>query len=238
MLHNQASIWGSAGVGVIGGEPYFIINFRPDLAFGKFGIGLDIPLRFETETGDLRKEDWDEGYDLLRRIRYLRYNHKNNPDPFYTKIGELDAARLGHGFIMNYYNNSLLYDDRKIGLEFDYDFKNGGFEFMTSNIGEAEVFGARTYYRPLRQRTSIPIIRDLTVGTTLVTDVDIDTTGTGANSQARDDITVFGFDVELPIIRTSLTRLLIYGDVAKIVDYGSGQAAGIKLYHAWPCEFV
>ena len=206
------------------------MNLRPDLAFGKFGVGLDIPLRFETDSGNLRKEDWDEAYDILRRIRYFRYSTKNNPDPFYARIGDLDASRLGHGFIMNYYNNSLIYDERKIGLEFEYDFKSGGIEWMTNNLGKAEIFGARGYYRPLRTLTNIPILRQFAVGATYVTDVSLSDTLKRVDSGADDNISIIGFDAELPIIRTSMARLFIYGDVAKIVDHGSGQAAGIRLH--------
>ncbi|MDL1878543.1 hypothetical protein FBQ85_25780 [Cytophagia bacterium CHB2] len=99
LLQDQGVITGGVGVSVIDGQSYFTMSLRPDLAFGKWGVGLDIPLRFDVDTGNLRNEDWDQGYDYLRLFRYVRYSRKRNPDPVYARVGSLDAARLGHGFI-------------------------------------------------------------------------------------------------------------------------------------------
>jgi len=224
-LMNRGEVTGGMGVAVIDGDPYFTINLRPEIGFGKFGIGLDIPLRYNADTGHIRSEDWDESYDYLRTIRYMRYGLKRNPDPIYARVGSLDAARLGHGFIMNYYNNSLLYEDRKVGMEFDYDFGIGGFETMTNNFGRAEIFGGRVYYRPFQLAADVLILRNFAIGATYVTDTDPD-----EYRGTNDEVSVFGFDAELPIIRSNLVSVKIYADLAKIVDYGSGQAAGIELY--------
>lgn len=224
-LKDRGVLMGGMGIGVIDGDPHFIMNLRPELAFGKFGVGLDINLRYNTETGELRNEDWDQGYDFLRAIRYARYGYKRNPEPLYTRLGALDAARLGHGFVMNYYNNSLIYDQRKVGLELDYDFGIGGFESMTNNLGRSEIFGGRVYYRPLQLATNLPILRNFAIGATYVTDIDPD------NYRATDDgVTIFGFDAELPIIKTDLASLALYADLAKIVDHGKGQAAGVDFH--------
>jgi hypothetical protein len=214
MLDNQGVFMGGMGLAAIGGETFYTINLRPEIAVGKFGFGLDIPLRYNTQTGQIRHEDWDNTYDYFRTIRYLRYGRKQR-DKFYTRVGALDAARLGHGFIMNYYNNSLLYDERKIGLELDTDFGFGGFELMTSNLERREILGGRLYYRPLQLVTNTPIIKNFAIGATYILD------------DAPDDVSEFGLDAELPIIQTELTRLALYGDLAKINNFGSGQAAGV-----------
>lgn len=224
VLQDHGVVTGGVGVSVIDGKSYFTMNLRPDLAFGKWGIGLDIPLRFDVDTGNLRDEDWDQAYDVLRLLRYVRYSRKRNPDPVYARVGSLDAARLGHGFIMNYYNNSLIIDQRKVGMEFDYDFGIGGFESMTNNFGRGEIFGGRLYYRPLQLATNAPILRNFAIGATYVTDIDPDEYRGTDNG-----ITEFGFDAELPIIQTSLVRYALYGEAAKIVDYGTGQALGMEL---------
>lgn len=222
-LNNQGMITGGIGVSTIAGQSYFTMNFRPELAFGKFGVGLDVMLRFDADTGDLRAEDWDDGYDWFRALRYVRYGFKQNPDPVYTRLGALDNARLGHGFIMNYYNNQMIYDERKLGLEFDYDFTIGGFELMTSNLGRAEIFGGRLYYRPFQLIADTPILKHFAIGATYATDIDPD-----VNRKTEDRVSVFGFDAELPLVKTAISKLAIYGDAAKIVDYGSGQAVGVE----------
>jgi len=220
-LMNQGMFMGGVGLSVIDGNSYVTVHLRPELAIGKFGIGFEIPLRYHTETGHIRTEDWNDDYDYFRILRYVRYGHKG--ETFYTRVGALDATRLGHGFIMNYYNNSLLYDQRKIGLELDVDAKYAGFEAMTNNLGRAEIFGGRVYYRPLWEMQT-PILKNLAIGATFVTDTDPD-----ALDATDDGITEFGFDIELPFIKTSPLQWGIYADYATINDFGSGTAVGTEL---------
>src|SRR5574341_2219011 len=122
-LNDQGVFMGVMGLATIGGETFYTINLRPELAVGKFGFGLDIPLRYNTQTGQIRSQDWDEAYDYFRTVRFVRYGHKY--DQFYTRVGTLETTRLGHGLIMTSYNNALIYDERKVGLELDIDFTVG-----------------------------------------------------------------------------------------------------------------
>ncbi len=223
MMNNQGMFMGGMGLASIGGQTFYTINLRPELALGKFGAGLDFTLRYNTATGELRNEDWNDGNDFLRAIRYMRYGRKKR-DPFYSRVGALESARLGHGLIMNYYNNTLIYDERKVGLELDYDFGIGGFELVNSSFGRREVIGGRVYYRPLQLMTDTPIIKNFALGATLVRDDDPDSyRGTG------DGVSVFGLDAELPIIKTKLSEVKLYADLAKIQNFGSGQAAGVEV---------
>ncbi|MFQ5629803.1 MAG: hypothetical protein ACE5I1_13645 [bacterium] len=219
---NQGVFMGGLGVSVIDDETFVTFNFYPEFAIGKVGFGLNIPLRFNTETGDLREEDWDEGYDYFRILRFIRYGYKR--DPFYARLGELDATRIGHGFIMNFYNNNIInYDKRKIGLVLDIDAGVAGFESMTSNLGRAEIFGSRVYYRPLFE-SSTPILRYFAIGASYVTDIDPD-----QNRNSNDDITEIGLDIELPLLKTPVFQTLLYADYAKISRHGSGKAIGVEL---------
>lgn len=222
-------IMGGMGVSVIDDQTYFTINFRPELAFGKFGVGLNVNLLYNSRTGSIRAKDWNSGYDYFRLIRYLRYGHKW--DPVYVRVGTLDAAFLGHGFIMNYYTNEANYDDRKIGMAFDLDLGQFGFESIASNLGRAEIVGGRVYYRPLHT-LAIPIIRNFAMGVTYAHDFDPDTW-----SGTDDGVSAYGWDVELPIIKTRIFNTTLYYDWAQIAGYsstegksrtfGSGRAAGI-----------
>ncbi|HDQ45116.1 MAG TPA: hypothetical protein ENN17_06430 [bacterium] len=201
---------GGLGMTWIDEDPYFNISFQPDLAIGKFGIGLNINLLYNTKTGKFRSQDWDSKYDYARIIRYLRYGRKN--DPVYGQIGALDAARIGHGFILNYYNNQAIYDERKIGLSFDVDFGLFGFETMTNNLGRMEVLGMRGYVRPIYKRP-VPVLRNLAFGASYVTDVDPD-----GNRNTDDGIAFWGVDVELPLIRSDLLKVKLFADHAAIVN--------------------
>ncbi len=89
------------------------IGLAPDISFGKFGIGLDLTINYNTENGSLyiRRADWVvnsfqnflEVY--LPKIAYIRYGVKG--DPLFLKLGSFADATLGDGFIMGNYNNML-----------------------------------------------------------------------------------------------------------------------------------
>jgi len=226
----ENQLLGGIGLTKIDDQSYFSLGFRPELSFGKIGFGLNLNLLYNTDTGEIRAKDWDSGYDYFRVLRYLRYGRKM--DPFYGRVGTLDASRLGHGFIVNYYTNESNYDDRKLGFEFDLDLGHFGFETMTSNLGRAELMGVRGYYRPL-YGSHLPILKNFAVGGTIARDFDPD------NWVASDDgVSVFGLDMELPIIKTSVFNTMIYMDWAQINgfsslenttrDFGSGTAVGIS----------
>ncbi len=222
---------GGLGLSWFDGEPYYLLNISPEIAFGKIGVGFDVNLRIGVNTGKIRNEDWNEPYDFLRAIRYVRYGLKG--DPFYVRLGALDYARLGHGTIVYYYKNNASYDDRKIGLEFDVDFGNFGFESMVSDLKKVGVFGVRGYVRPLKFTPAgrIPIIGNLELGATYATDLD-------KNAIARYDTVkkeivkdlnrpdVIGLDIGFPILRTKIFNWDLYFDYVKFLNYGSGIAYG------------
>jgi len=231
----QQSVMGGFGMTFIDGEPYYLFNIAPELAFGKFGVGLDINLRMG-KNGKLRTEDFDEGYDYLRMIRYIRYGTKK--EPIYVRLGVLDYSRLGHGYIMYNYRNSASYDLRKFGLEFDLDFEKFGFESVYSDFGAGGVFGLRSYVRPLQYTSvaSVPIIGGFEVGLTYAADVNKDAnktwgdpTGTTANAKDGGSLGVIGFDFGLPLLTMPTINSTLYFDYAKISNFGSGSALGIDL---------
>ncbi|MEX0602251.1 MAG: hypothetical protein WD295_02850, partial [Bacteroidota bacterium] len=228
-------IGGGLGATFIDGELFYLINIAPEFAFGKIGVGLDVNLRFNKE-GKIRSEDFDDAYDYLRLIRYIRYGLKK--EPVYVRLGLLDYSRLGHGFIMYNYRNSASYDDRKIGIEFDLDFEKFGFETVYSDVGGAGIFGLRGYVRPLKYTSvaNVPVIGGLEVGTTLAADFNANANKTwgdfaGTVSAARDggSLMIYGFDLGLPLLSLAALNSTLYFDYAQIVDFGNGAAAGIDL---------
>ncbi len=221
-IRDDGVAMGGVGLSFIDDETFFVFNLRTELAIGQFGVGLDVPLRFNTDNGELRDQDWNSAYDYFRIVRYLRYGQKRRT-PIYARIGTVDAARLGHGFIMNYYTNEVRYDDRKIGSEFDLKFDRWGIETIVSNYDDIEIIGGRAYIKPLKRVASVGLLRRLTFGATLAGDADPD--GVGATN---DDVTVAGLDIEFPLFATGPFFSLLYADHAKIFNFGSGQAVGLE----------
>ncbi len=235
LRQDQGMLAGGLGLTWIDGQPFYALHFMPEIAFANIGIGLDLNLEFSS-SGELRSENFNEFSDYASVIRYIRYGQKN--DPVYARLGALDYATLGHGSIMYLYNNSPAFDTRKIGLAFDIDFSNFGFETVYGNFGQTGVAGIRGYIRPLKfsDAGSIPILGNLEVGATFVTDFDENagvTAGTinaeTGEFKATDDegaVQAYGFDLGLPIFSGSVASLELYLDYAVLSSFGSGTATG------------
>jgi hypothetical protein len=235
LLQQQQMMSGGIGMTVIDGKPYYLFNLAPELTFGKLGVGLDLNIRVG-EDGQIRTEDFDEAYDYLRIIRYIRWGSKR--EPLSVRVGALDHSRIGHGFILYMYRNSASYDQRKFGAEFDMDFEQYGFESMYSDLAGRGVFGARGYLKPLKYSTlaNLPVIGELETGVTIASDLHHDANktwgdGTGTKASAVDNgsLSIVGVDVGLPVLSLSSLQSTLYTDLAHIIGYGTGLALGIDL---------
>lgn len=233
---DEGVINGGLGINWIDGKPFYRVSFRPEVSFADFGVGLDLNLDFDSE-GKLRTENFNEASDYLSIIRYVRYGLKN--DPVFIKVGALDYYTLGHGSIMQHFNNSPTFDNRRIGLVADIDFGKFGIESIMGTFSPAGVFGLRAYVRPLQFSSAgdIPIIGNLEVGASFVSDFNKNAgilEGTyNKNLQefntTKDNgaISVIGFDLGLPLLKSSVTDITLYADYSKIINFGSGVATGI-----------
>lgn len=232
---DPSSVTGGIGLTRIDSTWYYSFNIAPELAFGKFGVGLDLIINISSKDHQIRKQDFDETYDYIRIIRYLRWGHKG--DDVYARLGILDYARLGHGFIMYLYNNSPSYDDRRLGTEFDLSFGKYGLETVYSDFAREGVFGLRGYVRPLQYTSlaSVPILGGMEVGATWAGDMrtdskdtGIDTTGGTIKKLNSGGMNVFGADIGFPLLRVPTVSSTLYFDYAQIVSFGSGEAIGLE----------
>ncbi len=219
-------------------ETYQQLSLRPDIAFGKFGIGLNVQLHYRfvpEEDGDgtrleVREADWVPAEEqrnfqgvmalYLPKISYLRWAQKG--DPLFAKFGSIDDSTLGNGFIMgNYSNMQFLPDRRLLGLNLDvdgrlFDFPYVGIETAVGNITAWDVLGIRLFGRPILF-LDIPVIKNLEVGTTFVRDGnpyyhavrDPDFTG---EPPADASVGVWGLDYQLPLLSSQIFTLAQFGD--------------------------
>ena len=240
MQKQQQTLEGGLGVTVIDGEVFYLFTMTPEFAFGKFGLGVDLNLRFNKE-GKVRAGDYVHFSDFLRIIRYARWGLKG--DPFYIRVGALDYSWLGHGFIMYNYRNSASYDMRRTGIELDADFDKFGFESVYSDVTAGSLLGLRGYVRPLKftPAANVPIIGGFEVGATYATDLDknsgkayglVGGIPSARLSDATDNgrMAVYGFDVGLPLLSLPVLKSTLYGDYAKITKFGHGAAVGIDMH--------
>lgn len=215
------------------------LSLTPDLALGKFGIGLNVKLNYRFTGGagnefEIRTADWVptsfQGFlDIyLPKITYVRWDEKGAP--LYVKLGSIDDGTLGNGFIMGGYANTLFVpDDRHFGLAFDLDgalfgFPYLGVETFAGDLAELDVLGARLFVRPLIW-LGVPIIRDLQIGATYATDLKPYLYDYPTDLTER-SVAVYGVDTRLPILNLKMLSLAAFADAATIEGESYGGMVG------------
>ncbi len=213
----------SIGIGAetFGGVTYQTLKLSPDIAIGKFGIGLELTLHYLfTPDLEVRQEDWlptgdDNILDVyLPKFKYLRYGFKG--DPLYAKFGSIEDGLLGNGFIMGGYDNTLFLPEKRIfGLSFDLDgalfnFPYVGIETFVGNLAQFDVMGFRPFIRPLAF-TEVPVIKGLQVGGTVAFDRK---PNLYIGDDSIDPIILYGADLTLPILTNPGISLTTFADIA------------------------
>ena len=229
---NRNAIAGGFGVTWINDQPFYTVRFMPEFAFSDIGVGLDLRLEFDA-NGNLRKENFNEFSDYASIIRYIRYG--NERQGFYLKLGALDYTTIGHGSIINAYNNSPSIDARRVGVQWNLNYDNAGLQSMYGNFGEAGVAGIRGYVKPLKfiDAGDIPVIGNFEIGATYAGDFNKFASIDAVNSlnplsvSTNGSLNIIGFDLGFPIIQGESASLVLYFDCAKILNFGSGTAAGV-----------
>jgi hypothetical protein len=232
------------GVATFADGTWQSLSLTPDLALGKFGIGLDVKLNyrftggsgneFEIRTADWVPADFQDFLNIyLPKVKYVRWDEKGAP--LFIKLGSIDDGSLGNGFIMGGYANTLFVpDDRHFGLAFDLDgalfkFPYLGIETFVGDLAEFDVLGARLFTRPLAW-LEVPIVKDLQIGATYVTDLKPGLYEDPVDL-SKDPVAVYGIDARLPILSSKILSLAVYSDVATIegLSYGGMVGTGGRL---------
>jgi hypothetical protein len=217
----SGQITAGLGVTVIDGDLYYRLRIAPDLSLGAVGVGLDVDLLIGAEDGKIREQDWNENRDYARVVRYVSYGRSG--EPFFGRLGALDAASLGHGFIMHRYDNRADENNPRVGLQIEIQHGRYRFLGMTSDLGRLGVAGGRASARPLDELRLIPPLSRFEVGAAFVGDADQD-----QRTSTRDGVSVYGIDVTLPLLSTGFLDAGLYADWAKIAAHGQGGAVGVQ----------
>ncbi|NJB81383.1 hypothetical protein [Wenyingzhuangia aestuarii] len=211
------------GATTIGDQTFVGFRVQPEFSIGKFGLGLDVPLLFNTENGELRTQEFNNGVGVLRMVRYLRYGRKKK-DAVYAKLGDMTGEQLGFGALLGNYSNAISFERRKVGISADLLFKKTiGLEAIYSDVnfdGTQKLLALRPYYKPLA-KTSIPILKTLELGVSYVSDKDNfeETTEAGVTSNTtftRDGNSAVGVDIGMTLLKNVLLKLTWDAQYAKL----------------------
>jgi hypothetical protein len=232
-------------------EDHFLaLNLGTVLDFGPLKLGLHVPLAIrvidngEEDAARIRSEDWDEVSEWFRVIRFIEYGDRYT-GPFYIRYGELVAASLGHGTIVDAYYNNVDTDHYQGGIQTRFDVGGYGGEILIDNLVSPEIFGLRGFIRPLRDEDNEVEMSDkLGFGVSFVVDrlapYQIQTRSDDPNATliALDDSGVpkadteftgiLGVDAELPLVHTESVQVVPYADINYHLSHGMGFHIGLR----------
>ncbi len=141
-----------AGLGsvTIDGVIYNQLALRPEIKFGKLGVGLDLVMYIDPQ-GNIRKDEWDEPTDFFDKILYVSWGAKG--DPFFARYGTLENMTLGYGGLIYGYSNTMEFPEvRRIGLNGGMKFGKFGTELFVANFKDfgrgGGLVGGRITFNP------------------------------------------------------------------------------------------
>mgnify|MGYP006273005745 CR=1 FL=1 len=243
-----------------GADVYQYLAFYPTFRYRKAQLGLDLTLHYTFTGGDgdepeIREEDWVPGDDrnflevYLPKLRFLQWAQPG--DPLFARLGSLDGATLGNGFLLGGYRNTLFAPDRPaLGARVGVDgaligFPYLGIEALAANLAVFGLKGGRLYARPFA-RNEVPQLGGTQVGFTVVADSAVDyyadktdtkdRTGAAAAIDDPGNVLLWGGDLRVPIVTeppVTLDALLDYGAQEEThggMVGGAGRIARIVLY--------
>ncbi len=206
----------------IGDESFVGLVLAPEFKVWKIGVGLNVPILYGLESKAVRTEIFEGGVGVARLIRYIRYGSQKR-DPVYVRVGELNNTMIGFGGLINNYTNTTSYEKRKIGLHYDLNYKGlVGLEGMYSDFDPASLnlLAIRPYVRPLAW-TSVPIVRTLEIGTTIIKDKDQTRRPTSdstfvVNQFTGEGVGAIGFDAGINLLRVPFIQIDAFFNYSKL----------------------
>jgi len=219
--------WFGAAIGpeVIGDKTWTTMVLEPGFAFGKFKIQFYIPIIYDANAPIWEPSRWynsdewdftdfgDVIHDILLKIKYVQYGEKE--DRVFVRLGSIDDFVIGHGFMMNHYNNTISYPDvKRVGAQLDIRFKYFGFESMIGDIYRGDIFGGRLYLIPGGGRFAI--------GGSYITDVNPD-----ESDNENGIVSTAGLDAEFRLPDLGILTWKLFADFSKMMSRTSSSSYGL-----------
>lgn len=241
----------------INNQTYAKAVIQPVINLGKLKAALYLPIIYQKNLFD--PSDWyrpngndewsfgtdigwrdkplealaDAATDLFLKFRYIEYGRPLD-DPFFFKVGNLNSFTVGHGLVMrNYANDGEFPAVRRLGFNLGMDMGAWGFEALTNDLLEPEIFGGRLYLRP------VPDFK-LAFGLSAVADIaPASIFGDDASDYGDPIFIAGGVDLDLPIITSQLLGIRLFADAAAMMPYLRTDATGYPGVQAgWQLDAV
>lgn len=142
----------------------------------RFRVGVRAPLNVTLSDGGTpnntnpqQDESFSQTMGRYFQLRYLEYGYAD--EPIHILLGELSGVSIGHGTVVNEYYNVLDISDFQMGMQLNVNTPYAGGEFLMDNVIDPSVMGGRLYVRPLAMLTGVPVLTQLAIGASFVTDL-------------------------------------------------------------------
>ena len=212
----------AARFAAFGGPSYIGVAWRgglgleADLAAGPLSLGLGGRLR--VGGGGLYDEDADEAYDLVRLVRYLRFDPTPRL-PLYARAGPLEGLTLGTGHLVRSFQTTSAWDERTVGAEAAVHLPFVRVMGFADDVRLGGVAGGRVEIAPFEQALS-PALQAVEIGATAVTDLGL---------PADTATTAVSLDARFAVWRIGDFALAPFASYARFTEYGSGVGGGVEL---------
>ncbi|MFM2152449.1 MAG: hypothetical protein RL199_884 [Pseudomonadota bacterium] len=247
LLGPQPGMTALFGLGQLDGDLWLQGSTLLDFDLGDIGVGLALPLNLLVKAQDESTRDAKTYFRVLRRadypavspdtlgyyaqmLRSVRYGHKRAP--LYVQYGLLYGATLGHGTVVDRYNNSLDQSRPHAGLALDVNTRWGGFESLVGDLTNPadSVAGGRAYVRPFGGADR-PISSRWAIGVSVLGDhgapreMSRNADGKSLVGKAA-PLTVYGIDTEVEVFSNDVLQLVPYSDL-NFQPAGNGWHTGV-----------
>jgi hypothetical protein len=244
LFGSQRGAGSTVGFGRIGNSWYFQLDPFLQLNFGKLGLAVQVPLDLLSPLPVPTAADKASAIDhviyrqdfprltvdtyghYLAMIRMVRWGEPS--DPFYFQWGQFLGETIGHGTVVDRYDNALDPNNPKAGLAFAVNTDYAGGEVFTDNLAwpSTELLAGRLYVRPLAIAGMGTWAKKWAVGVTFADDRTapegespgaFESAGppfaTGSEVLPTRPAMVIGVDTEYRLLDTSVLSLTPYVDL-------------------------
>jgi hypothetical protein len=201
------------GPSYIGVEWHAGVGFEADAAAGPFALGLGGRLR--VGAAGLYEEDADDTYDLLRLLRYARFDGSPRL-PVYARVGPLTGVTLGTGHLVHHFQTTTAWEERTVGVEAAAQLPALRIVGFAEDVRFGGLVGGRVTGFPFEQSRR-PRLQSVRVGASAVGDIGLpDSLQTAA----------FSLDARFDVLQVGDFALAPFASYAWFHDHGDSFGAG------------